>query len=297
MELELTRIFVKVVQHGGFSRAAASLGMPKSTVSKAVSRLEKETGTKLLLRTTRRQTLTASGRLFYETCLGPVQTLEDAQKSLYGMDNIVSGTIKLTAPEDLGNRVVTPVIASLLRKYPRLEFELNYTNEVLDLVRDGYDLAVRIGPLPESSFLQRRAGGSEMVPVASPKYLKARDRIREPKDLESHACLNIAGTSMVTEWVLRSDRRPVRVKVRSNARCNQVTSLVEMALAGAGVALVPKFFCIDELESGRLARVLPDWCGESFPVFLVSPVSTTASARLSLVSSELMAALKDALGG
>src|SRR4051812_36061970 len=110
MDLELTRYFVKVVQNGSFSRAADLLKLPKSTVSKAITRLEHDTGTKLLLRTTRSLTLTAAGRAFYDTCLGPVHILEDAQKSLYGQDSILSGTLKITAPEDLGAHVISPAV-------------------------------------------------------------------------------------------------------------------------------------------------------------------------------------------
>lgn len=129
--IELTRIFVKVIQHGSFSKAADSLKIPKSTVSKAISRLERETGTKLLLRTTRSQTLTASGRAFYETCLEPLQILEDAQKSLFGKDAIIAGKIRITAPEDLGTHVIAPIIGELSQSYDKLFFELLYLNKVV----------------------------------------------------------------------------------------------------------------------------------------------------------------------
>jgi LysR family transcriptional regulator for bpeEF and oprC len=166
IQIELSRLFVKVVQHGGYSKAANALRLPKSTISKAIKRLEDETGTKLLIRTTRSQTLTAAGRLFYETCLEPIQILENAQKSLYGQDNIISGRIKLTAPEDLGNFVITKVISRFSKKYEKLDFETHYSNEVMDLVKDGFDFAIRIGTLKESSLKQKKIGEFELIPVA-----------------------------------------------------------------------------------------------------------------------------------
>lgn len=295
MEIELARLFIKVVQHGGFSRAATALGVPKSTISKAVSRLERETGTKLLLRTTRSQTLTDAGRVFYETCLQPIQTLEEAQKSLYGADSVVSGKIKITAPEDLGNYVVSSVIGELCIKYPRLEFELNYTNERVDLVKEGYDLAIRIGRAGASTLFQRKLGEVELVLVAAPKYLKAKGKILQPRDLETHQCLTIAQSSSVSEWTLKNEKRAAKIKIRSHVRVNHVTSLVKMAVLGAGVGLLPKYLCQHEIEEGRLVQILPDWYSDRVSVSLVSPTSTTSSSRLNLVSSEIAVAIKRTL--
>lgn len=295
MEIELSRIFVKVIQHGGFSRAATALGVPKSTISKAVSRLEKETGTKLMLRTTRTQTLTAAGRAFYETCLQPIQVLEDAQKSLYGADNIVSGRVKITAPEDLGLHVVATSIGCLCHKYPLLEFELNFTNERLDLVKEGYDLAIRIGSPGSNTLLQRKLGEIELVPVASPRYLKIKSKIQAPKDLEQHNCITISSSSSARSWTFKSDKRVAKVQVRSQVDVNHVSSIMKMAVSGAGVALLPKYICQNELERGTLVRVLPRWSGERVGVFLVSPTSTSASSRLNIVSTEISSALKAAL--
>lgn len=295
MGLELSRIFVKVIQYGGFSKAATALNMPKSTVSKAITRLESETGTKLLIRTTRSQTLTAAGRLFYEACLGPIQTLEDAQKSLYGMDNIVTGLVKLTAPEDMGIQMISPAIGKLCLKYPRLKFEMNYTDEIIDLVRDGYDFGIRVGELKESSLRSKRLGNIEMIPVASPTYLKSKKKLKHPKDLEDHIGLNLGVMNLSTEWTFKQAGKTVRAKINSQVQSNQNSSLLKIALAGAGIALLPMFICQEQLQDGSLLRVLPYWSGLKIPVSIVSPVLSTTSARLSLVSSELATALKNAL--
>jgi DNA-binding transcriptional LysR family regulator len=295
MEIELTRLFIKVIQYGGFSKAAEALKIPKSTISKAVSRLEKETGTRLLIRTTRNQSLTAAGRVFYETCLGPIQILEEAQKSLFGKDNIISGKIKLTAPEDIGTQIIAPVIGKLCLKYPKLEFELKYTNEMVDLVKEGFDFAIRVGPLDQSGLKQRKIGEIEMQPVASPLYLKSRAKILTPKDLEQHQCLTLPSSAMSKEWLLKKERQSVRVQVKSQVQCNQISSLLKIAVAGAGIALVPQFLCRDEISEGKLVRVLPEWSGVKPVVSILSPLSMISSLRLNVVSAEIISALREAL--
>ena len=177
MQIELIQMFVQVVKSGSFTKAAQVLKLPKSTVSKGLAKLEKETGTKLLLRTTRSQTLTAEGRIFYDACSGAVESIENAHKSLYGNENLLTGKIKLTAPEDLGTEVIAPLAATLSQKYLNLSFQLIYTDEVLDLIKDGYDLAVRIGKLSESSLKVKKIGELKLILVASPTYLKSKNKI------------------------------------------------------------------------------------------------------------------------
>ncbi len=294
MDIELTRSFVKVIQHGSFSKAAQSLRVPKSTVSKDVSRLERETGTKLLLRTTRSLSLTAAGRVFYESCLGPIQALEDAQKSLYGQESILTGRLRITAPEDLGSQVIAPAVGALTKKHPGLDFELHYTDQVIDLVKDGFDLAVRIGRLSPSNLRVKKIGEVDLVLVASPSYLKTAAAIRHPLDLEKHACLILS--QGMKKWELKSLKKAsVQVKFRARVESNQMTSLINVALAGAGIALVPNYLSRPWVQSGKLQRVLPDWYSLGLRVSLLSPLSVSSSARLQLTSDYLASALQKAL--
>lgn len=293
MELELSRLFVKVVQQGSFSKAALQLQIPKSTVSKAISKLEKETGTKLMLRTTRSLTLTAAGRAFYETCLGPIQVLEDAQKSLYGADEILSGLVRITAPEDFGNYVLSKAFADILKKHPNLRLDLKYTDDMIDLVKDGFDLAIRIGRLKESSLKAKRVGESKMLLVASAGYLKNKPSIRQPKDLSDHDCLTFGAIDK--EWSLQSKKGSARVSIRPRIICNQMSSLVSSAMAGAGIAMAPAFVCNPEINSGKLIRVLPEWTSPGWTVSLVSPVSSHSSARLKVVTDHLFEVIREAI--
>lgn len=295
MELEPTRIFVKVVQQGSFSRAAELLKLPKSSVSRAVSRLEAESGTKLLLRTTRSLTLTAAGRAFYESCVGPIQALEDARKSLAGQDSIVVGTVRLTASEDFGTYVVSPVIGKLAKEHPGLVFELHYTDSVLDLVKGGYDLAIRIGKLNPSRLKAKRFGDIVFVAVAAPEYLQQRPAIKKPHDLSTHDCMMFTPRSPSPSWTFRSAGKIARVPVKPKLVVNQMTSLIAMAVQGVGIAFVPMFLCKKELQSGRLARVLPDWNGDSMPISIVSPVGVSSSSRLKLISDKIAEAIEASL--
>ncbi len=291
--IELTRMFVRVVQNGSFSRAAELLKIPKSTVSKGISRLERETGTQLLLRTTRSLTLTAAGRAFFDTCTGPIQILEDAQKSLYGKDSILSGLVRITAPEDLGSYVISPAIGALAKKNPALNFELNYTDREVDLVRVGFDLAVRIGRLRESNLKSKKVAEVTLILVASPAYLKAADKIRNPKDLESHSCLTI--NARAPEWTLRSKSSSATVKFNPRLISNQMTSIMNISVSGAGVALIPAYLCAKEIEDGQLVQVLPEWTSPGLNVSLISPLSSASSARLKVTSDHLALSIQTAL--
>jgi LysR family transcriptional regulator, regulator for bpeEF and oprC len=295
MELEPTRIFVKVVQQGSFSRAAELLRLPKSTVSRAISRLEAESGTKLLLRTTRSLTLTSAGRAFYESCTGPVQALENARKALDGQDNIVVGNVRLTASEDFGSHVVSPAIGELMREHPGLTFDLHYTDNIVDLVKGGYDLAVRIGRLKPSRLKAKRFGDIAIVAVASPEYLKQRPAIKKPQDLAAHDCMVFTPRSPAPVWTLRSAGKSVSAPIKPRLVVNQMVSLMGLATQGAGVTFLPLFLCRDELQSGRLVRVLPDWHTDSVPVSIVSPTGSANSSRLKLISDKIAGAINKAL--
>jgi DNA-binding transcriptional LysR family regulator len=295
MDLDITRLFVKVAQNGSFSKAAQLLKVPKSTVSKAVSRLEKETGTKLLLRTTRSLTLTAAGRAYYDSCLGPIQSLEDAHKSLNGQDSILSGLVRITASEDIGLHIIAPCVGALIAKHQRLDFELHYTDEVIDLVKDGFDLAVRVGRLSQSNFKVKRAGEVRLILVAAPSYIKRAEKIKHPSDLTYHDCISLSNPELLYRWSLKSSKGSAQVPIRARASSNQMNSLLQTALAGGGVALVPNYICQPEINSGKLVHVLPEWHNSGRPVSLVSPLASASSARLKVTTEAIYQAVHAAL--
>jgi len=295
VEIELVHIFVKVVKTGGFSKAAQLMRIPKSTISKAVSRLEEETGTKLLLRTTRSQTLTAAGKVFYDSCVAPIQAIEDAQKSLSGNDSLLTGTLKITAPEDLGTEVLAPAAGRLSQKYPGLNFELIYTDKVLDLVQDGFDLAIRIGTPKESALKIKKVGEVSLHLVASPAYLKLHGKILKTEDLKNHSCLTLLHAQSKTHWSLKSKSSSAKVPIQPRLQSNQMSSLLKATLHDAGVALVPSYLCRPYIQSGDLVRVLPQWSSHGLPVSMLSPLPFSSSARLRVVTDVFSEELQKAL--
>jgi LysR family transcriptional regulator, regulator for bpeEF and oprC len=294
VDLDTTRIFVKVIEAGSFSAAAQLLRLPKSTVSRSVSRLEAEAGAKLLLRTTRSLKLTELGREFFERSRAAVHTLEEARKALDGKDAVISGLVRITAPEDLGNSVLASALAEISRKHPALRLEFLYSDRIIDLQRDGFDLAVRLGKLADSSLKAKRLGTVKMILVASPKYLRDVASISKPEDLGDHSCLTHAGTHK-KEWILRGRKSTLKIPIEPKLAGNQMTSLIRMALNGAGIALVPKNLCAKDLQSGKLERVLKEFEGPEYPVTLVSPLATSSIARVKVVADEIVRSVTNTL--
>lgn len=291
MDLETTRIFVKVLQLGSFTKAATALNIPKSTVSRAVARLEQESGTKLLIRTTRQIAATAAGRTFYENCISSIQTLEDALKSLQGRDSLIFGHVRITAPEDIGEKIVSAEIAKLSKKHSGLTFELNYTDNIIDLIADGVDFAIRIGPLRLSRLKAVKLGHIILIAVASPEYIKKSSPIKRPQDLLEHNCLSYSNK----KWILKSKNVSQTITVKPRIISNQVTGLIKLALSGAGITYVPSYLCQAELKSGKLVQVLPDWTGNPYPVHLVSPLSSQSAMRMKVVMEHLKESISEIL--
>lgn len=295
MEIESARIYVKVVQLGSFTKAADLLKLPKSTVSRTVSRLEVEAGAKLLLRTTRSMTLTLAGQVFYDSCLEPVLALEEARKTLYGKDSMLSGLIRLTAPEDLGLEIISPVLSKMTKSHPELNFQLNYTDHIVDLVKEGYDIAIRLGKLSSSRYKARKIGDIKMVLVASPQYFKGRSHPRSPAELIEHDCLSFNLGSATGAWVLVKNGSRTNVKANVRIQANQMSSILKFANQGIGVGLLPYFLCSKLIESGELLRVLPEWEGLSYPVSIVMPPGHGQSKRLKVVIEHISKVMKDTL--
>lgn len=293
MEIESARIFVKVVQLGSFSRAAELLKLPKSTVSRTISRLEVEAGTKLLLRTTRSMTLTSAGQGFYNSCLGPVLALEDARKTLFGKDSMLSGLVRLTAPEDIGLEMISPVLSKMTKTYPELNFQLNYTDHIVDLVKEGYDIAIRLGKLSSNRYKARKIGDIKMVLVASPQYFKGRSSPKTPQELINHDCISFKLGSAAGTWVLVKNGSRTNVKANVRIQANQMSSILKFAKEGIGVSLLPHFLCSKFIESGELLRVLPEWEGLSYPVSIVVPPGHGQSQRLKVVIEHIAKVMKE----
>jgi DNA-binding transcriptional LysR family regulator len=278
MDLNELLVFAKVVQAGSFTVAARGLRMPKSTVSRKVSELEERVGAQLLQRTTRKLRLTDVGQAYYEHCARIVAEAEQAELAVTRMQAAPHGLLRVTAP--LTFSFLGPIVSGFLKRYPEVQLELVCTDRSVDLVQEGFDLAVRAGRLADSSLIARKLGNVERVVVAAPSYLQERGAPKSPKDLERHDCLVFGAGMEGSVWTLHSGNKPVQVSVRARMVVNEPDMLRAVALAGAGIALLPTLPSATDLAEGRLRRILPDWSSPGAPVHAVYPSTRHHSPKV-----------------
>lgn len=250
MDLNLLPVFKAVADAGGMTAAAAALGQPKSSVSRAVSRLEAALGVQLFLRSTRRLSLTAAGAAYYEKVSPLLGSLSGAAASLPEQEEEPSGELRLTAPVDLGATWLPGFVARLLARYPRLDVVLRVSNERLDLVGEGLDAALRVtsGRLPDSSLVARRLSTVGFDVYAAPAYLARRGTPRRPGDLEAHDVVGLPGLKLPPPF-------PKRPRLRALA--DDVLLCRELVREGVGIGLLPAFLARADVAAGLLVRVLP----------------------------------------
>ncbi|HEH9398302.1 TPA: LysR family transcriptional regulator [Aeromonas sobria] len=264
VDLELMGLFATVVEQGSFTRAAELLGMPKSSVSQKISRLESQLGVRLLQRTTRKLSLTPQGELYVEHCQGLLVLARSANLAMARLRSAPAGRVRITAPEATGTLLLGKILAEFRALYPEVVLELTLSDEQEDLVGEGYDLALRAAPLKDSSLICRRIGQVARHLVAAPAYLAAHGMPQQLSELGSYACLV---HSAMPVWPLQEGGwRPQGACVS-----NSLLALREMALHDGGVALLPHHVCAGDLAAGRLQKVLPDQPIPANPFYLIYP--------------------------
>jgi DNA-binding transcriptional LysR family regulator len=262
-------IFVKVAQFASISRAARSLGMPISTVSRRLAVLEAKLGVSLMRRTTRRVTLTAQGREYFNQCREPLSLLEDAERVLTLGQNTPAGMLRISVPVILGQEPFLDFLSRFLKAQPRVRIDLFITNLFLDLVAENIDVAIRFGELKDSSVIATRLGMSVRYVVAAAAYLKGRKLPLEPADLKQHDCVMLNARNNETDWDLASGRKKARVHVSGPVSSRDFNSVSTFVYQGHGIGLLPSTYCEEALASGALIRLLPKWASPRIPVFAV----------------------------
>ncbi len=270
MDLNEIAIFVKVAQAGSFTGAARQLGMPNSTVSAKVAALEKRLGVTLIRRTTRKLHLTLMGQVFLERSLMGLRELQAAENSVVATQQEPQGLLKITAPVELGGVSLPELISRYLKRYPKMNVEVQLSDQVKDLIAEGIDLAIRIGPLKDSSLMAKKLGEFYFAIYGSPRYLKIHKAPKRPDDLKKHACLQFAPLGS-EEWNLIGPKTRAKVSMPQRVVVNDLSLIKSLTLAGEGLALIPYFYCDHEEKSGKLVRVLPDWQTTTTPVHFIYP--------------------------
>lgn len=270
MDFNEAAVFVKVVQAGSFSAAARQLGLPTSTVSTRISRLEKRLGTTLLQRTTRRLHLTEAGTAYYHHASLGLGHMLEAEAAIDEARQQPQGRLKVTAPADLGDQLLAGLVERARREFPALEVELLLTDRYVDLVAEGVDVAIRTGELRDSSLIAKSLGTIRWALFASESYLKQAPALEEPQQLHLHSCLQF--TPMGRDaWDLSNDRNHISIPLPGRAMANSIGVIRAMAVNGQGIALLPTFICKPGLKTDKLVPVLADWHGKADPVHLVYP--------------------------
>jgi DNA-binding transcriptional LysR family regulator len=264
--------FVQVVDHGGFTDAARKMGLSKSAVSKHVSALEGRLAVRLLNRTTRRVSPTEVGLAYYDRARAVLTQAEEADSMVTAMQATPKGSLRVSAPVSFGVTQVAPAVAEFLRGHPEVDVNMVLDDRFVELLAEGFDVAIRIGNLPDSSLKARKLTGTRSVIAASPAYLAEAGTPRSIDDLGQHRLLHYSQLSSGNFWRLRTtggEERQVRVGGRLTV--NNGEALMRAAEAGLGIAQIPSFMLGDALESGRLVELLPDRPPEILGIYAVYP--------------------------
>lgn len=284
MHTEDLRAFFTVVETGSLTAAARQLAIPKSTLGRRLTRLEESLDSQLVVRTPRHTEITPTGRLLYERGEPLLACLDEVGAAVMDRPTEPSGTLRVAAPPDVAATLLGRLCAELTRRHPKISVSLVASNAVVDLLSDGFDVALRVhlGDLPDNASLRvRRLGTVEVGLFASPEYLEAHGTPRTPAQLERHALVAMDGPRS-RRWSLvhaRSDRT-ARVRVSPVISSNDHQALRGAALAAAGIASLPEFLCTTAVAEGRLARVLPTWSLGIAHVSLLWPASRHAAPRV-----------------
>lgn len=248
--------FVAVAEAGNFTQAAKKLLISTAQVSRQVSELEQRLNTKLFYRTTRKVTLTEEGQLFYQQCRSILEGLEVAERSLTNLQSIPQGKIKISAPVTYGERHIIPLINQFLIQYPQIEIEVQLSNQRINLIDEGYDLAIRLGQLDDSSLIAKRISTRQHYLCAAPSYLEQHGQPESISDLKQHNCL--LGSA---DFWLFGDKRgsDKKLRVSGSLRCNSGLGLVDAALKGIGIVQLPEYYVSKHIAQGELVVLLNDF--------------------------------------
>ncbi|STO54002.1 DNA-binding transcriptional regulator [Canicola haemoglobinophilus] len=279
-KLNAISIFCKVVETQSFTQAAAQQNISVAMASKLIAQLEEQLKTRLLQRTTRKTVPTETGILYYQRCQPILAELEDAETSISNFATSLQGNLSISVPRDFGLRFIAPNLPTFIKAHPNLHIEIEFNDRMVDLVAEGVDIALRIGSLQDSSLVAKKIASSTMHFVASPDYLKQHGTPQTPEDLENHDCLLYKTTGNQVYWEFAKENKIQRIKMRSKLISNNGLTLAELAKNGLGIINTPLFFIEDELASGELVEILPEYHQQKLDLHIVYPHRRHLSAKV-----------------
>jgi DNA-binding transcriptional LysR family regulator len=281
-------VFIRVVETSSFTKAAQMLGVQKSSVSRSVVRLETELGVRLLQRTTRHLGLTDAGQTFYERVRGALTGFDEAATTVRELGSEPRGLIRMTAPSGSGALGLAEAITAFTQTYPSIVVEVELSARIVDLVSEGFDIALRAGRLADSSLIAKKVGTTDLVFVAAPKYLKRRGHPRTLRDLEKHDCVLFRGRNSRASWAVRTGEGEQIVDVCGPVNANEIEFVHLAAIAGAGIAAIPPQLAREAILRNELEVVLEGHHLKGGDVHVVLPSSTFVPSRVMLLRDHLV---------
>ena len=270
-KLNAISVFCKVIETQSFTQAANQQNISVAMASKLVSQLEEHLKTRLLQRTTRKIVPTEAGMLYYQRCQAILLDLSEADSSISNMATSLQGNLLISVPRDFGLLYISPNLPKFIELHPNLHVEIEFEDKLVDLVAEGYDLALRIGYMQDSSLVARKISSSPMHFVASPSYLEARGIPLTPDDLEYHQGLLYKSSLNQVHWQSTKANQIQRYKIQSKVVSNNGMALLEMTKAGLGISNSPSFFVKDALASGELVEILSEYKQKPLDIYVVYP--------------------------
>lgn len=280
--IDLLKVFLRVAETGSFTRAADRLALPRATISTAVQQLEARLGSRLLHRTTRRVGLTPDGEVLLEQARALVADMDDVEQQFLPAHSPVGGRLKVDVPSRIARRLIAPALPAFFERYPAIELELGSSDRAVDLVLEGIDCALRVGPLANSSLVARPLGHFTLINCASPAYLARHGTPLATADLPEHTAVNYASptSGRAAPWEWRHDGETMTLRMRSQVGANNAETYIACALAGLGLIQIPAYDVREHLAAGELVEVLPEARAEPLPVQLVYPHRRNLSRRV-----------------
>lgn len=260
-------LFAAVVRANGFSQAARDIGLPKSTISRKVAQLEEELGVRLLQRDTRNLSLTQVGALFFQHCETINREIDAAKAIIENTHNDISGSLRIAIPVSFSQEVIGHLCSSFMRLYPNIELDIQFTDNDVGLVGEGYDIAIKYGPLQSSDLVARLLFERQPLLVASPSYIKEHGVPATPQDLSYHQGILLGTTFSAPIWPLGKGQRKIMATFQRKVRVNSASMVKRFALDGYGIALMSNTSCKQEIAAGNLIPVLPEWPIEPIKVY------------------------------
>ena len=270
-KLNAISVFCKVIETQSFTQAANQQNISVAMASKLVSQLEEHLKTRLLQRTTRKIVPTEAGMLYYQRCQAILLDLSEADSSISNMATSLQGNLLISVPRDFGLLYISPNLPKFIELHPNLHVEIEFEDKRVDLIAEGYDLALRIGYMQDSSLVARKISSSPMHFVASPSYLESRGTPLTPDDLEYHQGLLYKSSLNQVHWQSTKANQIQRYKIQSKVVSNNGMALLEMTKAGLGISNAPDFFVKDALASGELVEILSEYKQKPLDIYVVYP--------------------------